>query len=136
MGFILGNMLEAIKSNCKTRENKHDVNHIMLVEEAHRLLSKYESGDSMNKKQGVEMFADMLAEQPYILDFRPGCAESGRGLDEVCTGAGNTAAKLDLLLLGEVAGFHDHLEYLVAAGFFHRRYLLLDPGKITVLHHS
>ncbi|MCI7550277.1 MAG: DUF87 domain-containing protein [Campylobacter sp.] len=62
MGFILGNMLEAIKSNFKTRENKHDVNHIMLVEEAHRLLSKYEPGDSMNKKQGVEMFADMLAE--------------------------------------------------------------------------
>ena len=33
-----------------------------LVEEAHRLLSKYMPGDSMNKKQGVEMFADMLAE--------------------------------------------------------------------------
>ena len=33
-----------------------------MVEEAHRLLSRYEPGDSPNKKRGVEVFADMLAE--------------------------------------------------------------------------
>ena len=36
--------------------------HITLIEEAHRLLSRYVPGDSMNKKQGVEVFSDMLAE--------------------------------------------------------------------------
>ena len=61
MGFILTHLLEAIKSNFEER-NEHKVNHIILIEEAHRLLSKYEPGDSMNKKQGVEVFTDMLAE--------------------------------------------------------------------------
>lgn len=59
MGFILTNLNEAIKANFK--ENPK-FKHITLVEEAHRLLSKYEAGDSLNKKQGVEVFADMLAE--------------------------------------------------------------------------
>ena len=61
MGFILTHLLEAIKSNFEER-NEHKLNHIILIEEAHRLLSKYEPGDSMNKKQGVEVFTDMLAE--------------------------------------------------------------------------
>lgn len=59
MGFILINLNEAIKANFI--KNK-DFKHITLVEEAHRLLSKYEYGDSLNKKQGVEVFSDMLAE--------------------------------------------------------------------------
>lgn len=59
MGFILTNLLEALK--CKHRNNP-EFQHITLVEEAHRLLSNYAPGDSMNKKQGVEVFADMLAE--------------------------------------------------------------------------
>lgn len=60
MGFILSNLSEAIKRKytCTNRQ----IDHITLVEEAHRLLSKYVPGDSMNKKQGVEVFADMLAE--------------------------------------------------------------------------
>ena len=59
MGFILINLNEAIKANF----NKDNTfRHITLVEEAHRLLSKYEYGDSLNKKQGVEVFSDMLAE--------------------------------------------------------------------------
>ncbi|WP_291946871.1 ATP-binding protein [Campylobacter sp.] len=62
MGFILTNFIEAIKANFKTSKNKHDLKHILLIEEAHRLLSKYEAGDSLNKKQGVEVFTDMLAE--------------------------------------------------------------------------
>lgn len=61
MGFILSNFIEAIKANFKTSQD-HSLKHILLIEEAHRLLSKYESGDSLNKKQGVEVFADMLAE--------------------------------------------------------------------------
>ncbi|MBO6037273.1 MAG: ATP-binding protein, partial [Acetobacter sp.] len=59
MGFILINLMQAIKS--EHQKNSH-FRHITLVEEAHRLLSRYEPGDSMNKKQGVGVFADMLAE--------------------------------------------------------------------------
>lgn len=60
MGFVLTNLLQAIKG--KYIETGKAYNHITLVEEAHRLLSKYSPGDSMNMKQGVETFTDMLAE--------------------------------------------------------------------------
>lgn len=60
MGFILANLSEAIKM--KYNEQQKQIKHITLIEEAHRLLSKYMPGDSLNKKQGVEMFSDMLAE--------------------------------------------------------------------------
>ncbi len=59
MGFILTNLLQAVQ---KRHREDPDFRHITLVEEAHRLLSRYVPGDSMNKKQGVEVFADMLAE--------------------------------------------------------------------------
>ena len=59
MGFIITNLLEAVKYQYKLNSK---FQHITLVEEAHRLLSKYEPGDSSNKKRGVEVFADMLAE--------------------------------------------------------------------------
>lgn len=59
MGFILSNLNEAIKNQHKIDKT---FKHITLVEEAHRLLSKYTPGDSLNKKNGVETFADMLAE--------------------------------------------------------------------------
>ncbi len=59
MGFILSTLGEVIK---RKYENSKAFKHITLVEEAHRLLSKWMPGDSMNKKQGVETFADMLAE--------------------------------------------------------------------------
>lgn len=59
MGFIITNLLEAVKYQYKQNSK---FQHITLVEEAHRLLSKYEPGDSSNKKRGVEVFADMLAE--------------------------------------------------------------------------
>ena len=59
MGFILINLSEAIRE-------KYQMNgkfqHITLVEEAHRLLSKYQAGENPAKKQSVEMFSDMLAE--------------------------------------------------------------------------
>ena len=59
MGLIMTNLREALRA--KYKENKY-FKHITLIEEAHRLLSKFEPGDSVNKKQGVEIFADMLAE--------------------------------------------------------------------------
>ena len=59
MGLIMTNLREALRA--KYKENKH-FKHITLIEEAHRLLSKFEPGDSVNKKQGVEIFTDMLAE--------------------------------------------------------------------------
>ena len=59
MGFILANLQESLKQMFKMDPN---FKHITLIEEAHRLLSKYEPGDALSKKNGVEMFADMLAE--------------------------------------------------------------------------
>ena len=59
MGFVLSQLNEAIKAEFKDDSN---FRHITLVEEAHRLLSKYIPGDSTNKKNGVEVFSDMLAE--------------------------------------------------------------------------
>lgn len=59
IGFILTNLCEALR--VKYEENSH-FKHITLIEEAHRLLSKYTPGDSLNKKNSVETFADMLAE--------------------------------------------------------------------------
>ena len=59
MGFILTNLCEALKA--KFKKDKH-FKHITLIEEAHRLLSKYSPGDSLNKKNSVETFSDMLAE--------------------------------------------------------------------------
>lgn len=59
MGFILTNLVEALKA--KYHEDRN-FRHITLIEEAHRLLAKYEPGDSRNRKQGIETFADMIAE--------------------------------------------------------------------------
>ena len=60
MGFILSAFNEAVRERFIRTGKEHA--HVMLVEEAHRLLSRYEPGDSLNKKQGVETFSDMLAE--------------------------------------------------------------------------
>lgn len=64
MGFILTNLLQAVRHAHIESSQKGDkkFRHITLVEEAHRLLSRYMPGDSLNKKQGVEVFSDMLAE--------------------------------------------------------------------------
>ena len=61
IGFILSNLLVAIKSKFR-KNNNEKVDHITLVEEAHRLMTKFEPGDNPNKKNAVETFADMLAE--------------------------------------------------------------------------
>jgi DNA helicase HerA-like ATPase len=60
MGFVLANLNEAMKA--KYIKTGGQFKHITLIEEAHRLLSKFVPGDSLNKKQGVEVFSDMLAE--------------------------------------------------------------------------
>lgn len=59
MGLILTNLLQAVK--LVKRQDKN-FRHITLIEEAHRLLSKYVPGDNRNRKKGVEVFANMLAE--------------------------------------------------------------------------
>lgn len=59
MGFVLSRLTTAIKNRHKKDKN---FRHLTLVEEAHRLLSKVEFGDSGSKKAAVEMFTDMLAE--------------------------------------------------------------------------
>ena len=60
IGFVLTNLLQAVKYKFKKSGGK--VNHITLIEEAHRLLSKTEPGGSPSQKQAAETFADMLAE--------------------------------------------------------------------------
>jgi len=63
MGFVMANLNEAIKAcHYEARERGDKFKHITLLEEAHRLLTKFEPGDNPCKKQGVEVFADMLAE--------------------------------------------------------------------------
>ena len=59
MGFILANLIEAIKAKY---QKSGPLRHITLVEEAHRLLSRFMPGDSQSKRQGIEAFTDMLAE--------------------------------------------------------------------------
>lgn len=59
MGFILARISVVIR---KEHENDPTFRHLTLVEEAHRLLSKVEYGDSGAKKSAVESFTDLLAE--------------------------------------------------------------------------
>lgn len=59
MGLLMSNLIEAIKAEHLLHP---DFTHITLIEEAHRLFSKYQVGDSLNKKNSVEIFSDMLAE--------------------------------------------------------------------------
>lgn len=60
IGFVLTNLLQAVKRKFQLTNAK--VNHITLIEEAHRLLSKPEPGGNPSQKQAAETFADMLAE--------------------------------------------------------------------------
>ena len=59
MGFVLTRMSAVIKS---IHKKNNSYTHLTLIEEAHRLLSKPDYGDSGSKKNAVETFADMLAE--------------------------------------------------------------------------
>ena len=59
MGLILSRLSVVIKEEHRKNPN---FRHLTLVEEAHRLLSKVEYGDSGSKKGAVETFTDLLAE--------------------------------------------------------------------------
>ncbi len=59
MGFILSRLSAVIKQE---HRKDHEFRHLTLIEEAHRLLSKVEYGDSGSKKGAVETFTDLLAE--------------------------------------------------------------------------
>lgn len=59
MGFIITRLAEAMKLK---HSKQADFQHLTLIEEAHRLLSRVDPGESESKKYGVEMFANLLAE--------------------------------------------------------------------------
>lgn len=59
MGLILYRLAECMKQR---HRKDPGFQHLTLVEEAHRLLSRPEPGDPGSKKMGVEMFANLLAE--------------------------------------------------------------------------
>lgn len=59
IGFVLSRLSAVIKNEHKKNP---EFKHLTLVEEAHRLLSKVEYGDSGSKKGAVETFTDLLAE--------------------------------------------------------------------------
>lgn len=59
MGFVLSRLSAVIKEE---HRNNPNYKHLTLIEEAHRLLSKVEYGDSGSKKAAVETFTDLLAE--------------------------------------------------------------------------
>lgn len=59
MGLVLGRVAEALKQR---HAEDPAFRHVTLLEEAHRLLSRPQVGDSPNRKLGVETFTDLLAE--------------------------------------------------------------------------
>ncbi|PHR55791.1 MAG: hypothetical protein COA47_13685 [Robiginitomaculum sp.] len=59
MGLIISRLAECMKIRHK-KDKKFQ--HVTLIEEAHRLLSKVEQGDTESKKMGVTMFTDLLSE--------------------------------------------------------------------------
>ena len=58
MGLLIGRIAEAVKHRHK---QQHGFQHLMLIEEAHRLLAKPQ-GDDGAKRMGVDLFANLLAE--------------------------------------------------------------------------
>lgn len=63
MGFILTRLSSQIRAlHEKYVKDGKTFQHLTFVEEAHRLLSKVEPGDSGAKKTAVETFSDLLAE--------------------------------------------------------------------------
>ena len=59
MGLIINRLAECMKQR---HRHQPTFQHLTLIEEAHRLLSRPEPGDAESKKMGVEMFANLLAE--------------------------------------------------------------------------
>ncbi|SEM95650.1 hypothetical protein SAMN04487857_107206 [Pseudomonas sp. ok272] len=59
MGLIINRLAECMKQRHRVQPS---FQHLTLIEEAHRLLSRPEPGDAESKKMGVEMFANLLAE--------------------------------------------------------------------------
>ena len=59
MGLLIGRIAEAVKQRHRV---DHNFQHLTLLEEAHRLLSKPQGGEDNSKRLGVELFANLLAE--------------------------------------------------------------------------
>lgn len=59
MGLILTRVAECMKQR---HREELEFQHLTLLEEAHRLLTRPEPGESGSRKMGVEMFANLLSE--------------------------------------------------------------------------
>lgn len=59
MGLILARLRESVKARY---EKDSSFRYLVLIEEAHRLLSRTNPSEGESKRQAVEMFCDMLAE--------------------------------------------------------------------------
>ncbi|WP_065177174.1 ATP-binding protein [Photobacterium aquimaris] len=59
MGLFISRLAECMKARHKKQSG---FQHVTLIEEAHRLLSRTEVGDPESKKLGVTMFTDLLSE--------------------------------------------------------------------------
>ncbi len=59
MGLIVGRVAEAMKQR---HQRDPQFQHLTLVEEAHRLLAKPEFGEGGNRRHGVNLFANLIAE--------------------------------------------------------------------------
>ena len=62
MALIIGRLLEAIKARYHSASNGNVFRHILLIEEAHRLLTRLDFNNNPGRRLGVEMLTDMLAE--------------------------------------------------------------------------
>lgn len=59
IAFIMTNIMQALKN---AHRKDPDFRHLTLIEEAHHLLMRADSSTSSNRRQAIEMFANMLAE--------------------------------------------------------------------------
>lgn len=60
MALIVTRLLEALKA--RNKKEASSFQHVLLIEEAHRLLSRSLEGEGSSRKLGVEILTDMLAE--------------------------------------------------------------------------
>ena len=59
IAFIMTNVIQALK---QAHRDNPQFRHLTLIEEAHHLLTRADPSTSSNRRQAIEMFADMLAE--------------------------------------------------------------------------
>ena len=95
LGLLIGRVAEAVKQRHK---KDHSFQHLTLLEEAHRLLSKPQGGEDSSKRLGVELFANLLAEVLLTLKEVIKSKNFGRNLQEKYEGS--LISRLDNLTTG------------------------------------